>query len=440
MVEFRSIDISLLDPNEGQIAGVPRNPRKWARRELENLARSMEETPELTEARGAIVYPQEGRYVVLGGNMRLAAARKYLGWTELMCAVLPADTTADRMRQIVQKDNSSFGAFDYDILRSDWMGFGYDYASWGLNLDTQEIELEPKEAKDDAFDVDAAAEAIKTPVTQRGDIWQLGRHTLMCGDSTSPEDVDALMDGTLADCSVTDPPYNVAYEGGTKDKLKIANDNMSSGAFKDFLTKALRRMYDALKAGAANYVFFAHKEAVNFIQAYQDAGFLYKQELIWVKNGIVLGRSDYQWQHEPCLYGWKEGAAHYFTDDRTLRTVVDEWPDFDKMDKASLRDFCKRVFDRDAVATDIIREDKPARNAEHPTMKPIPLMGRFVRNSTRRGATVIDLFGGFGSTLMACEQLDRTCRTMEYDPKYCDVIIQRWEKFTGRKAAKIKAV
>lgn len=325
MVEFRSIDISLLDPNEGQIAGVPRNPRKWARRELENLARSMEETPELTEARGAIVYPQEGRYVVLGGNMRLAAARKHLGWTELMCAVLPADTTVDRMRQIVQKDNSSFGAFDYDILRSDWMGFGYDYASWGLNLDTQEIELEPK-------------------------------------------------------------------------------------------------------------------EAVNFIQAYQDAGFLYKQELIWVKNGIVLGRSDYQWQHEPCLYGWKEGAAHYFTDDRTLRTVVDEWPDFDKMDKASLRDFCKRVFDRDAVATDIIREDKPLRNAEHPTMKPIPLMGRFVRNSTRRGATVIDLFGGSGSTLMACEQLDRTCRTMEYDPKYCDVIIQRWEKFTGRKAAKIKAV
>lgn len=397
----------------------------------------MEETPELTEARGAIVYPLNGRFVVIGGNMRLAAVRKHLDWKELMCAVLPMDTPEDKLRQIVQKDNSSFGAFDYDILRENWMNFGYDYEAWGLHLDTKEIELEPQEAKDDNFDADSAVEAIKKPVTQKGDIWQLGRHTLMCGDSTSPEDVDALMDGTLGDCSVTDPPYNVAYEGGTKDKLKIANDNMSSGAFKEFLTKAFRCMYNALKAGAANYVFFAHKETENFMAAYREAGFLYKQELIWVKNSLVLGRSDYQWQHEPCLYGWKDGAAHYFTPDRTMCTVVDTWPDFDKMDKASLRDFCKRVFSKDAVATDIIREDKPTRNAEHPTMKPIPLMGRFIRNSSRRGATVIDLFGGSGSTLMACEQLDRTCRTMEFDPKYCDVIIARWEKFTGRKATKI---
>lgn len=437
MIDFRCIALTELDFNTGQIPGVPKNPRKWSHRELRNLADSMRDTPELTEARGAIVYPFQGRFVVLGGNMRLAATKKHLDWTGLMCAVLPEDTPADKLRQIVQKDNSSFGAFDYDILREEWMSFGYDYEAWGLHLDTKEIELEPQEAKDDNFDADRAVEAIKKPVTKKGDIWQLGRHFLMCGDSTSQEDVEALMDGTLGDCSVTDPPYNVAYEGGTKDKLKIANDNMSSGAFKEFLTKAFRCMYNALKAGAANYVFFAHKEAVNFINAYQDAGFLYKQELIWVKNGIVLGRSDYQWQHEPCLYGWKDGAAHYFTPDRTLRTVVDTWPDFDTMDKASLRDFCKRVFSKDAVATDIIREDKPLRNAEHPTMKPIPLMGRFVRNSTRRGGQVIDLFGGSGSTLMACEQLDRTCRTMEYDPRYCDVIIARWEKFTGRKATKI---
>lgn len=385
MIDFRRIALTELDFNTGQIPGVPKNPRKWSHRELRNLADSMRDTPELTEARGAIVYPFQGRFVVLGGNMRLAATKKHLDWTGLMCAVLPEDTPADKLRQIVQKDNSSFGAFDYDILREEWMSFGYDYEAWGLHLDTKEIELEPQEAKDDNFDADRAVEAIKKPVTQKGDIWQLGRHFLMCGDSTSQEDVETLMDGTLGDCSVTDPPYNVAYEGGTKDKLKIANDNMSSGAFKEFLTKAFRCMYNALKAGAANYVFFAHKEAVNFINAYQDAGFLYKQELIWVKNGIVLGRSDYQWQHEPCLYGWKDGAAHYFTPDRTLRTVVDTWPDFDTMDKASLRDFCKRVFSKDAVATDIIREDKPLRNAEHPTMKPIPLMGRFVRNSTRRG-------------------------------------------------------
>lgn len=438
MIEFRSIDIDQLDPNTGQIPGVPRNPRKWTRRELENLALSMEDTPELTDARGCIVYPWEGRYVVLGGNMRLEAAKKHLGWIDIMCAVLPADTPADKLRQIIQKDNGSFGEFDYDLLRKDWMDFGYDYDSWGLHFDTKELELEPEEAKDDNFDVDRALEDIKDTRVQRGDIWRLGKHFLMCGDSTSAEDTEKLMDGTLADLSVTDPPYNVAYEGGAKDKLKIENDKMSDSAFHDFLVATFTCMHNALRPGAANYVFFASKEARNFIDAYIHAGFLYKQLLIWVKNSITLTRSDYQWQHEPCIYGWKDGAAHYFTDDRTLRTVVDEWPDFDKMDKASLRDFCKRVFDRDALATDIVREDKPLRNAEHPTMKPIPLMGRFIRNSSRRGATVIDLFGGSGSTLMACEQLDRTCRTMEYDPKYCDVIVQRWEKFTGRKATKIE--
>lgn len=382
MINFERISIALLDPNTGQIPGVPKNPRKWGRRELQNLA--------------------------------------------------------DSMREIVQKDNSSFGQFDYDILRKEWLDFGYDYKSWGLNFDTKELEMEPEEAKDDNFDVDRALEGIKKTRSQRGDIWQLGDHYLMCGDSTSAEDVDRLMDGTLADLSVTDPPYNVDYTGKTAEKLKIGQDKMSNGAFHDFLVAAFTRMNEALKPGAANYVFFACKEARNFIDAYVQAGFLYKQLLIWVKNTITLTRSDYQWQHEPCIYGWKDGGPHYFTDDRTLRTVVDEWPDFDKMDKASLRDFCKRVFDRDALATDIVREDKPLRNAEHPTMKPIPLMGRFIRNSSRRGQSVIDLFGGSGSTLMACEQLGRRCRTMEYDPKYCDVIITRWEKYTGRKATKIE--
>lgn len=437
MINFEKINIELLDPNTGQIPGVPRNPRKWTRRALEQLANSMKDTPELTEARGCIVAPWKGRFVVLGGNMRLAAARAHLDWTELMCAVLPANTDVDRLRQIVQKDNSSFGEFDYDILRKEWLDFGYDYQAWGLHFDTKELEME-EEAKDDNFDVDRALEGIKVTKTQRGDVWQLGQHFLMCGDSTSAEDVAKLMDGTLADCSVTDPPYNVAYEGGTSDKLKIENDKMSDSAFHDFLVAAFSRMNEALKPGAANYVFFACKEVRNFVDAYIEAGFLYKQLLIWVKNTITLTRSDYQWQHEPCIYGWKDGAPHYFTDDRTLRTVVDQWPDFDKMDKAALRDFCKRVFDRDALATDIVREDKPTRNAEHPTMKPIPLMGRFVRNSSRRGGQVIDLFGGSGSTLMACEQLGRTCRTMEYDPKYCDVIITRWEKYTGRKATKIE--
>ena len=436
MIEFKRIPLDLLDPNTGQIPGVPKNPRKWSRRELENLAASMRDTPELTEARGAIVHPFQGRFVVLGGNMRLEGHRINED-KDAPCAVLPEDTPADKLRQIVQKDNASFGQFDYDILRKEWLDFGYDYKSWGLHFDTKELEMEV-EAKDDNFDVDRAAAAIKTPKTQKGDIWQLGDHFLMCGDSTSAEDVARLMDGTKADLSVTDPPYNVYYTGKTADKLKIGQDCMGDHAFHDFLVAAFTRMNEALKPGAANYVFFACKEARNFIDAYIQAGFLYKQLLIWVKNTITLTRSDYQWQHEPCIYGWKDGAPHYFTDDRTLRTVVDEWPDFDRMDKAELRDFCKRVFDKDALATDIVREDKPTRNAEHPTMKPIPLVGRFVRNSSQRGQSVIDLFGGSGSTLMACEQLKRQCRTMEYDPVYCDVIIARWEKYTGRKATKIE--
>lgn len=436
MIEFKRIPLDLLDPNTGQIPGVPKNPRKWSRRELENLAASMRDTPELTEARGAIVYPFQGRFVVLGGNMRLEGHRINED-KDAPCAILPEDTPADKLRQIVQKDNASFGQFDYDILRKEWLDFGYDYKSWGLHFDTKELEMEV-EAKDDNFDVDRAAAAIKTPKTQKGDIWQLGDHFLMCGDSTSAEDVARLMDGTKADLSVTDPPYNVDYTGKTADKLKIGQDCMGDHAFHDFLVAAFTRMNEALKPGAANYVFFACKEARNFIDAYIQAGFLCKQLLIWVKNTITLTRSDYQRQHEPCIYGWKDGAPHYFTDDRTLRTVVDEWPDFDQMDKAALRDFCKRVFDKDALATDIVREDKPTRNAEHPTMKPIPLVGRFVRNSSQRGQSVIDLFGGSGSTLMACEQLKRQCRTMEYDPVYCDVIIARWEKYTGRKATKIE--
>ena len=439
MVEFRRIPIGLLDPNTGQIPGVPRNPRKWTGRALKALADSMRETPELTEARGCLVYPYDGRYVVIGGNMRREAALKHLeDWTELMCAVYSEDTPAVKLREIALKDNGQFGETDYDIIRNDWQFYGHDYAACGLDFDTKELELDAGEAKDDNFDVDSAYESIKTPVTKRGDVWQLGRHFLMCGDSTCAKDVEKLMDGTRADLSVTDPPYNVAYEGGTKDKLKIENDHMGDSAFHDFLVAAFTRMNEALKPGAANYVFFACKEARNFIDAYIQAGFLYKQLLIWVKNSITLTRSDYQWQHEPCIYGWKDGAAHYFTEDRTLRTVVDEWPDFDTMDKTALRDFCKRVFDRNALATDIVREDKPHRNSEHPTMKPIPLVGRFVRNSSRRGCQVIDLFGGSGSTLMACEMLDRACRTMEYDPKYCDVIIERWEKFTGRKATKLE--
>lgn len=381
MIEYRRIPLDQLDANTGQIPGLPANPRTWTDAEVRKLAKSMKDTPELAEARGCIVIPHKGRYVILGGNLRREAAQ-HLKWKDISCAIMPEGTPAAKLKEIVIKDNSSFGQWDTEALRKEWGDV--DLSGWGVQADW-EAKAKPMEAEDDKFEVEEAYDNIKTPKTQKGDIWQLGDHFLMCGDSTSAEDVARLMDGTQADLSVTDPPYNVAYQGGTKDKLKIENDKMSDSAFHDFLVAAFTRMNEALKPGAANYVFFACKEARNFIDAYVQAGFLYKQLLIWVKNTITLTRSDYQWQHEPCIYGWKDGAPHYFTDDRTLRTVVDQWPDFDKMDKSSLRDFCKRVFDQDALATDIVREDKPSRNAEHPTMKPIPLMGRFIRNSSRRG-------------------------------------------------------
>lgn len=212
--------------------------------------------------------------------------------------------------------------------------------------------------------------------------------------------------GEQIDLLLTDPPYNVAYEGKTSEKLKIENDKMSDENFVQFLTSAFKNAYKVLKKGGAFYIWHATISELQFIMACQNANLQPRQILIWNKNSMVLGRQDYQWKHEPCLYGWKDGAGHYFIDDRTQTTVID----------------CK----------------KPARNGEHPTMKPLELMGVSIKNSSRKGEKVLDLFGGSGSTLIACEQLERICYMMEFDPHYCDVIIARWEKLTGNVAVKIE--
>ena len=204
---------------------------------------------------------------------------------------------------------------------------------------------------------------------------------------------------------LTDPPYNVTYTGKTEDALTIENDNMSDENFHKFLVSAFKIMKDRLKAGRAFYVWYSSSEVLNFISSLKEAGLEVRQTLVWNKNSFVLGRQDYQWKHEPCLYGWNDGAPHYFADDRTQSTVID----------------C----------------DRPTRNGEHPTMKPIALLARLISNSSRMGETVLDLFGGSGSTLIACEQLGRKCRMMEIDPRYCQVIIERWQSLTGQKAERI---
>ena len=261
----------------------------------------------------------------------------------------------------------------------------------------------------------------------------------MCGDSTSPQDVERLMDGQLADLLLTDPPYNVNYQGSNG--KKIENDNMAESQFRQFLLQAYSRAFDACRTGASAYIFHADTEGEAFRAMFREAGWGLHGCLVWVKNSLVLGRSDYQWQHEPCLYGWKPGANHYFINDRSQTTVIDDAKpdDLRHMKKDQLLDWAiKAQALLTQTPSSVLRCDKPPRNAEHPTMKPVVLCGRLIKNSSKPGQTVLDLFGGSGSTLIACEQLSRKCYTMEYDPRYVDVIVQRWEDFTGEKAVRLK--
>lgn len=239
-----------------------------------------------------------------------------------------------------------------------------------------------------------AADDTATVFAKAGDIWMLGDHRLMCGDCRSKSDVSALMTGQHADLCVTDPPYNVNYEGGTEDELTIQNDSMENDLFATFLKQVFSVMYAVLKPGSSYYIFHADSEGENFRASLRKAGFKIAQCCIWVKNTMVMGRQDYQWQHEPCLYGWKPGAAHQWNSDRKQTTV---W-----------------------------NFDKPQRNAIHPTMKPIALMAYPISNSSMPGQIVVDFFSGSGSTLMACQQIDRICYAMEIDPRYVTATINRY--------------
>ena len=259
----------------------------------------------------------------------------------------------------------------------------------------------------------------------------------MCGDSTDLNTIKTLMGGEEADLFITDPPYNVNYEGGTG--LKIQNDNMEDAQFQSFLRDAFTTANAVMKPGAAFYIWHADSEGYNFRHACKEVEWNVRQCLIWVKNTFVLGRQDYQWKHEPCLYGWKDGAAHYFIDDRKFSTVIEDEAEIEpqKMKKDELVALLERIL-TEKISTTVLYEQKPARNAEHPTMKPVRLIARLIKNSSRPNEKVLDLFGGSGSTLIAAQQLNRSCYMCELDEKYCDVIVDRWEKFTGKKAVLIE--
>lgn len=328
---------------------------------------------------------------------------------------------------------------------------GYDFSVTGFQRtdleDLIQLTEVPPEAQEDDFDPDAAAEAIDVPVSRAGSIWRLGRHRLMCGDATDPDDVAQLLSGEKLDLVITDPPYNVDYgaktefleaylgQEGSRKNSTIENDHMDTGSFYSFLLAAFQNFNEAMRPGAAIYVFHAESTGLQFRQAYADAGLKLSQCLVWEKNAFVMGRSDYQWRHEPILYGWKEGAAHYFVNDRTQDTVIlEDELELKKMNKQQLLALIEKIFRDYKDQTTVHYENKPTRNALHPTMKPIPLVGRLMNNSSRPGWAVGDFFGGSGTTLIAAEQLGRTAYLMEYDPRNADVIVQRWEQFTGERA------
>jgi DNA modification methylase len=327
--------------------------------------------------------------------------------------------------------------FDLDILEQELRSIeGIDLGFFGFDLD---FAVEPELDFDDGEKAQAeltAAAAQQPPRAKLGQLWALGEHRLLVGDCTSAEAVNRLTGGQQMDLCVTDPPYNVDYVGKTADALTIENDSMNLGQFYEFLRDFYKQMLRALKPGGSFYVFYSPgANGLTFREALHAIGGRERQILAWVKNSMVLGHSDYHYKHEPCLYGWKEGAGHYFTKDRTQTTVFENRPDPENMTHAELVQLAHFLLDKlEALPNTIIRENKPARNALHPTMKPIPLLARLIQNSSRRGEKVIDFFGGSGSTLMACQETGRVCYTMELDPKYADVIIARWEESTGGKA------
>ena len=376
--------------------------------------------------------------VIICGHTRYEAAKELK--LDSVPVIIADELTDQQVKafRLVDNKTAEYAEWDYDKLMEEIANItDFDMGEYEFNLIEEEDDLE-KIVEDTPPDPELEEEAISKP----GDIYILGNHRLMCGDSTKITDVEKLMDGAIADLVVTDPPYNVNIENSKG--MKIENDDMSSQAFKEFLIAAFTNLNNALKPGGSFYIWFASREHVNFETALNEAGLEVRQELIWNKNSLILGRQDYQWKHEPCLYGWKDGASHYFIDDRTQTTIIeDKKPDIKKMKKEEMQALLEEIYS-DKISTTIINEDRPSVNDLHPTMKPLKLLARLIKNSsqsTKAGNNtnniVLDLFGGSGSTLITCEQLDRKCYMMEYDPHYADVIVKRWEDFTGRKAIKI---
>ncbi len=359
----------------------------------------------------------DGQNGIIAGHGRLAAARK-LGLTEVPVIVLDHLTEAQK-KALVIADNklASNAGWDDEMLRlelGDLQEMGFDATIAGFTTEELDALLNVTEGTDGLTDEDDVPEVPEEPTTRLGDVWILGKHRLMCGDSTSIDDMQKLTDNQLVDMWLTDPPYNVDMTAknemlekagkARKDKTSfgIANDSMSDEKFREFLRDSYVTADTVLKPGAVFYIWHADSEGYNFRGAAKDAGWKIRQCLIWKKSVFAIGRQDYHWKHEPCLYGWKDGSSHLWASDRKQTTILEF--------------------------------DKPSRSGEHPTMKPVGLFEYQMLNNTKGGDIVLDSFGGSGTTMIAAEKNGRRCYLMELDPKYCDVIVKRWQEFTGKAA------
>jgi DNA modification methylase len=376
-----------------------RNSRTHSDEQVAQIAASVREfgftNPVLVDADGGII----------AGHGRVLAARK-LGLAEVPCIRLGHLTEAQKRAYVIADNKLALNAgWDNELLavEFDELGaLGFDLSLTGFTED-EIAALKPDEGPADGLtDEDAAPQVQPDPVSKPGDVWICGKHRVLCGDSTSIDELERLCSGQPVDMWLTDPPYNVAYEGKTKDALKIKNDAMAGDAFRQFLRDAFVAADAVMKPGAVFYIWHADLEGYNFRGACMDAGWKVRQCLVWRKQTMVLGRQDYHWRHEPCLYGWKEGAGHLWAADRKQTTILE--------------------FDR------------PFRNAEHPTMKPVALFEYQLLNNTKGGDVVLDSFGGSGTTLIAAEKNGRVARLMELDPRYVDVIVKRWQEFSGKTA------
>lgn len=373
----------------------PKNRNKHPKDQLERLAKILE----YQGARYCAKISKQTDYVTSGHGRILAA--EIAGWDQYPVDYQDYDNEDQELADLTA-DNAiaSWSELDFSGINEDLADLGPDFDIDLLGI--KNFVIEPAEKFVPGSDEDEVPEPPKEPKTRKGDIYELGRHRLLCGDATMIDDVSKLMEDRKADMVWTDPPYNVDYEGKTKDALKIQNDSMTSDTFYQFLFDSYSNMLMHTKPGGAIYVSHADTEGMNFRKALLDAGWLLKQCLIWVKQTLVMGRQDYHWKHEPILYGWVPGAAHSWFNDRKQTTVL--------------------AFNR------------PSRSADHPTTKPVELIEYCLGNSCPPQGLVLDLFGGSGSTLIACEKTNRRAALLELDPRYCDVVVSRWEKYAGKEA------